>query len=487
MSDTQPNAKQILAVLLGASKFPRSPKLAQGRSFYNSADEFEKYLTSSDGLGVPPDNVLSLFDDSSSPSDQLQEVRAFLERRSTELKNEGTPAQDLIVYYVGHGLFSNDNDKAYCIAVRTTAAEMEGVTSIHSSQLASIIKASARHVRKFLIFDCCFSAAAYKEFQSGPLQAEVVKLLQEFPNTGTALLCSASANETSRAPETLSRTMFSDALLRVLDEGHTMAGSRLSLSEIGGLIRTDLRERYRSDWVRPEVHSPDQREGDVARVPLFPNKACGARKSTASRGDSGTQRQQRGAEVRQRIETRRRGKGKGEECRRQGEAENMRLKAESDHPPTKTVSETKRRSLPEPSVVAEKETVEAKIERLRREDQYGKAIADLKVDPPELEIGDDVGAAVAALTAMIESSDTLVQELAKARYARGWINWKTHQLLSSFSNCKFLFLAIDDFNVVVAMRYAPRDIVQRAENAVQQAQTALDLAGKFRKAQSAEM
>src|SRR5262249_5775154 len=31
-------------------------------------------------------------------------------------------------------------------------------------------------------------------------------------------------------------------------------------------------------WVRPEVHSPDQREGDVANIPLFPNAAFAAKK-----------------------------------------------------------------------------------------------------------------------------------------------------------------------------------------------------------------
>src|SRR5262249_14916114 len=31
--------------------------------------------------------------------------------------------------------------------------------------------------------------------------------------------------------------------------------------------------KYAGEWARPEVHSPDQREGDVADLPMFPNPA----------------------------------------------------------------------------------------------------------------------------------------------------------------------------------------------------------------------
>jgi len=126
----------------------------------------------------------------------------------------------LIVYYVGHGLFWGP-DHAYCLAVRATDERNEGLTSIRMSDLASIIKADAtRWLRRFLIFDCCFSGAALKEFQSGPLQAARVKVLDELPQKGTALLCSASAQDPSLAPMGLQRTMFSDALLKALHQGH---------------------------------------------------------------------------------------------------------------------------------------------------------------------------------------------------------------------------------------------------------------------------
>ena len=282
MLNHQPIAPQTLAVLLGASSFRRAPRLAQGRAFYNSAQDFFEYLLASNGLNLPRDNVIWLFDDSRSPSDQLQDVGDFLESRSAELKNGGTPPQDLIAYYVGHGLFSGP-DQAYCLAIRATDERSEGLTSIRVSDLASIIKAHARFLRKFLILDCCFSSAAYKEFQSGPLQTGRIKLLEELPQKGTTLLCSASAQDPSLAPEGLSRTMFSHSLLRALGQGHPFLGPRLSLSELGDLVKVDLEEAYPDAWVRPEVHSPDQREGDVADVRLFPNPAFAAKQAEEAR------------------------------------------------------------------------------------------------------------------------------------------------------------------------------------------------------------
>lgn len=272
MPEREPNPRQTLAVLLGASSFRRASKLAQGRAFYNSALDFQEYLTSPDGLSLPHENVIWLFDDSRSPSDQLQDIRDFLESRSSALKNEGTQPQDLIVYYVGHGVFS-EAGHTYCLAIRATDERNEGLTSIRASDLASIVKTYARFLRKFLILDCCFSAAAYKEFQSGPLQASRIKLLDELPQRGTTLLCSASAQAPSLVPAGHFRTMFSEALLVALQQGHPLLGPRLSLNELGDLIKLNLQETYPDNWVRPEVHSPDQREGDVAGVGIFPNAA----------------------------------------------------------------------------------------------------------------------------------------------------------------------------------------------------------------------
>src|ERR1035438_1277586 len=145
MAESPPTPRQTLALLLGASEYPYAAGLAHGRSFSNSAKDFREYLMQ--GMSIPPTNIAWLFDDSRSPTDQLLEVGSFLERVSTELSNQGTQPHDLIVYYVGHGLFTS-RDQAYCLAIRGTKQGSEGLSSIRVSDLADVIRNNARFLRK---------------------------------------------------------------------------------------------------------------------------------------------------------------------------------------------------------------------------------------------------------------------------------------------------------------------------------------------------
>src|SRR5260370_41503374 len=122
----------VLAVILGASHFPDAVMLAEGPAFYMSAADVREYLTQQSGLAIPRRNILSLFDDSRSPTDQIIEIAKFLSRRSLELKNESSRVEDLLIYYVGHGLFTR-SDQAYCLAVRSTNELNEGASSIRAS------------------------------------------------------------------------------------------------------------------------------------------------------------------------------------------------------------------------------------------------------------------------------------------------------------------------------------------------------------------
>lgn len=277
MSEFQ--STQMLALILGAHDFPESPRLAPNSSFFNSASDVFKYLRDKGGLAVPEPNIHWLFDDCRSPSEQLKDIGSFIHRRTHELKGKGLQVKDLLLYYVGHGLFS---DQTYCFAVRSTNENNEGASSIRAVDLAKEIKRNATFRRHFLIIDCCFSAAIIKEFQSGPLQVARIKLQEGFPQRGTAILCSSNARDASRAPEGLDHTMFSDALISVLRQGHPNLGPRFSISELADLVREHLRNEY-DEWVRPEVHSPDQSEGDIANIPMFPNPA---HESPAERRDA---------------------------------------------------------------------------------------------------------------------------------------------------------------------------------------------------------
>ncbi len=94
-----------------------------------------------------------------------------------------------------------------------------------------------------------------------------------FPRQGTALLVATSVQSPSIVVGSGTHTMFSGTLLEVLQSGDEAAPIRLSLQDVGRLVQNKLLEEFGDKAARPEVHSPQQIDGDVAVVPLFPNPA----------------------------------------------------------------------------------------------------------------------------------------------------------------------------------------------------------------------
>ena len=130
--------------------------------------------------------------------------------------------------------------------------------------------------------------------------------------------------------------MFSDGLLRALRNGHSLLGPRLSLSELGDLVKANFIEAYPDRWVRPEVHSPDQREGDVANIHLFPNAAFAAkiideeqRRAEAARAEAAKAEAEREAHRKAEEEQRRAEAARAEAAKAEAEREAHR-KAEEE-------------------------------------------------------------------------------------------------------------------------------------------------------------
>jgi len=281
MTGEAATAPTTLAVLLGGSAWPKSPQLAASAAFASSALGFRQYLVDPSGFGLPEANVLDLFDSSKTAPEIVEEIQNYL-----RLRMSGSPApRDLFLYYTGHGGFIGGRD--YFLAVRSTIEGLEGSSSIRVSDLASALRNAARDVRRFLILDCCFAAAAFREFQSTPGAAARLQTLDAFPKRGTTLLCSSSSRSVSIAPEGEQYTMFSGALLDVLRRGDAGIQSSLSLEDVGLRVGDMIKRKYDDRGIRPEVHSPDQRDEDIARMPIFPN-ANGVPVAVAAAGPSFT-------------------------------------------------------------------------------------------------------------------------------------------------------------------------------------------------------
>ncbi len=61
--------------------------------------------------------------------------------------------------------------------------------------------------------------------------------------------------------------------MEVFWQGDVRFSEKLSLEEVGTLTRSLINDKFAEEAVRPQVDSPDQREGEVAAIPIFPNNA----------------------------------------------------------------------------------------------------------------------------------------------------------------------------------------------------------------------
>jgi len=158
--------------------------------------------------------------------------------------------------------------------LRSTEEEAEDTTAYKISSLSGAINISARSIRKWVILDCCHSAAAFSDLQpqAGKLTDVIAAEAEKaFPPQGTALLCASSADQIALNPTDGDFTMFSGVLLDVLKSGSDDLEDRLSLKDVYNLVEQEIFRRFRDKSVRPELYSPDQRKGDVALIPFFPN------------------------------------------------------------------------------------------------------------------------------------------------------------------------------------------------------------------------
>jgi hypothetical protein len=260
---------RTLAVILGASVFPKAKDtLGENEAFFNSARGFRRYLLSNTGLNLSTGDLLDLFNADDPATGLNEKIGIFLDQRKAS-------ATDLIVYYVGHGGFSRPGDEYY-LAIRATDSTAEYFTSFAIRMMAQTLQLRAGLMRKYLILDSCFSAAAEKVFLAASGAAlEVARRQTEdlLPKRGTALLCASGPRNPAKAPANQEFTMFSGALLDCLQSGSVELPLRMSLSDVGDLTCRRILERFPEDAVRPQLHSPDQAEGSLGGLPLFPNPA----------------------------------------------------------------------------------------------------------------------------------------------------------------------------------------------------------------------
>lgn len=225
-----PEPTATIAVILGAGDYPQKP-VWSNPVLGASARAFRDYLLSASGLGLTRAQVLDLFDDEADPTTQLLRIGDFL------ATSTGT-ARDLILYYVGHGGFHNDE---YHLGIRCTQNHREFITTIESKKLAQLIRDEFGHKRVYVILDSCFSASAANDFQADEIVAAARKMGRPLPRQGTAFLAAASRDNVTRAPRGERYTVFTGAMLEALARGIDSAQPKILTA--ASMPRTYTRKR----------------------------------------------------------------------------------------------------------------------------------------------------------------------------------------------------------------------------------------------------
>lgn len=257
------DSDRTIGALLGSAEFPHYPNLTGGQAFAASVTGFQSCLATQFGSKWCETNILDLFNSQEDSSRQLRRLGQFLE--------EHLEATRLIAYYVGHGTFLRNRN--YYLTLQVTEKGNEHITSLDITDLAITIDNHFPGKNVFLILDCCFAGEAMAAFQgTGDLNRLIEKqTFDVFPAGGTSLLCASSKDEPAISDGINGRTMFSGALIDVLQTGVTGKDETLSLRDIQEAVEKVVKTRHGMNAVRPEVHSPRQQGADIAKHPLFKN------------------------------------------------------------------------------------------------------------------------------------------------------------------------------------------------------------------------
>jgi hypothetical protein len=271
-----------IVIILGASEWPEAPDFHNSQAFKNSASKIKEYFL--DIFKLPADNLLDLFDTDFGQEEILRHIDKFISNKLAITGESSKRLKDLIIYFTGHGGFEGA-DSTYFLAIRHSTEKNLLASAINIHSLAHTLKKCAFSLRQFVILDACFASSATKAFQTNSLQEVVsqqakiafhepgVAIDEVVPESGTTLLCSSSPHVPSKIADDQSYTMFSHGLINVLAQGSKKARRYLSIADIKKLTWDFLFLTYGDKAPRPEVHSPNQSNGDIAIHPYLPNQS----------------------------------------------------------------------------------------------------------------------------------------------------------------------------------------------------------------------
>ncbi|MDA0162228.1 caspase family protein [Solirubrobacter ginsenosidimutans] len=232
-------------ILLGAAEFPNQEDLSNP-AFGQAADAIRRLAATT--FELPEEWFLDLFDQPLSPSEMAEEIKAFLARVAAD----GPSAA--IVYYIGHGEIASEE---YRLALQGTRRDQPVNTMLGAVALAEAMQPARRTVPQIVVVDACLGAGIVDAFKT-PRAGK-----------GVAVFAAASRDDYANAPDPDAPTLFTAALTRVLRDGDAAGPEWLSLEDVSDFVQAEWATT--ADAARPELHDPEQREGEVSKLRIFRN------------------------------------------------------------------------------------------------------------------------------------------------------------------------------------------------------------------------
>ncbi|MFF3492589.1 caspase domain-containing protein [Streptomyces sp. NPDC002795] len=154
----------------------------------------------------------------------------------------------LIVYYAGHGMRDGEDNRLFLTLPDTERGQPE--TCVDTKYVRKAISRSPAP-RTVLILDCCYSAQWTRDGSmsggesGGEVAARSVRDLK-----GLYLMASSPHNRASHAPDPAHCSVFTGALVQVLQQGDSEAGESIRLKDVFDRVRTRVEE-----WVARQERS----------------------------------------------------------------------------------------------------------------------------------------------------------------------------------------------------------------------------------------
>ncbi|MGD0104071.1 MAG: hypothetical protein ABSC06_08550 [Rhodopila sp.] len=255
-----------LVLLLGASIWPKMG-LAEEPSYRRSARFIQEYVTNSTGLAIPERRILDLFDSLKPTHEQLIEIQDFIATTAT-----ADDITDVLIYAISHGDVPRPPNDRLHVVLRDTRRDMVFATGMQVSSLAATLDTVAPKLRRFAIFDCCYSGEVALAFMA-PDRSEAVarEMAADFgvARTGTLLFCSSSGDRASYAYPGDEFTLFTGAMAKILKNGLPQGGDAFTFHELREAVGEEVR---RAQGPMPQMHVGKRHyDGALDDLRAFPN------------------------------------------------------------------------------------------------------------------------------------------------------------------------------------------------------------------------